>query len=230
MDTSRIDHILRETLEDRRLSRTERKALADVLSDIAPDARQHPVLRARAFAIASEALGGSDAQPVLNWVEDVVKVLAAARPVAQTTHAEALFSPGTECVERIVELLRGARRTVDVCVFTITDDRISRALTDTHERGVRVRIVTDDDKAGDRGSDVDRLARAGIGVAVDRSEKHMHHKFAVFDGRLVLTGSYNWTRGAANANEENVVVTDDERLVRAFTREFESLWSRFSNP
>jgi phosphatidylserine/phosphatidylglycerophosphate/cardiolipin synthase-like enzyme len=56
----------------------------------------------------------------------------------------------------------------------------------------------------------------------------MHHKFAVIDGKTLLTGSYNWTRSAADFNEENVVVTDDPRLVSSFAAEFEKLWKKFS--
>jgi phosphatidylserine/phosphatidylglycerophosphate/cardiolipin synthase-like enzyme len=52
----------------------------------------------------------------------------------------------------------------------------------------------------------------------------MHHKFAVFDGSLALTGSYNWTRGAARDNEENLVISDAPRFVEAFQGEFERLW------
>jgi phosphatidylserine/phosphatidylglycerophosphate/cardiolipin synthase-like enzyme len=87
-------------------------------------------------------------------------------------------------------------------------------------------VLTDNDKAEDEGSDVARLERAGIPVRVDRTEYHMHHKFAVFDGRRAITGSYNWTRGAARNNEEHIVVTDDLRLVTELGRGFETLWDR----
>jgi phosphatidylserine/phosphatidylglycerophosphate/cardiolipin synthase-like enzyme len=55
----------------------------------------------------------------------------------------------------------------------------------------------------------------------------MHHKFAIFDQRLLVTGSYNWTRSAAERNRENLAVTDDRRLVAAFREEFERLWRDF---
>ena len=56
----------------------------------------------------------------------------------------------------------------------------------------------------------------------------MHHKFAVFDGRTAVTGSYNWTRSAARVNQENLVVSDDPRLVKPLVEEFERLWEKFS--
>jgi phosphatidylserine/phosphatidylglycerophosphate/cardiolipin synthase-like enzyme len=137
---------------------------------------------------------------------------------------EVLFSPGPDCLEGILGCIRSARRTIDVCVFTITDDRIAEALLDAHEQRVSVRVITDNDKASDRGSDVWKLERRGIPVRVDRTEFHMHHKFAVFDGRVALTGSYNWTRGASRDNEENLVICDAAPFVAAFQQEFERLW------
>jgi cardiolipin hydrolase len=56
----------------------------------------------------------------------------------------------------------------------------------------------------------------------------MHHKFALFDQRVLLTGSYNWTRAAARDNQENIVITGDPVLVDAFTNTFEDLWRRFA--
>lgn len=55
----------------------------------------------------------------------------------------------------------------------------------------------------------------------------MHHKFAVFDGGRLLAGSYNWTRGAANVNYEDLIDTTDSHLVAAFAAEFERLWAKF---
>ena len=55
----------------------------------------------------------------------------------------------------------------------------------------------------------------------------MHHKFALFDRMLLVNGSYYWTRSAAERNEENLVVSDDPRLVGSFQAEFEKLWDQF---
>jgi cardiolipin hydrolase len=44
----------------------------------------------------------------------------------------------------------------------------------------------------------------------------------------MLTGSYNWTRGAAQNNEENLILTNDRRLLTAFQGEFERLWVKFA--
>lgn len=55
----------------------------------------------------------------------------------------------------------------------------------------------------------------------------MHHKFAIFDRKTLLTGSHNWTRSAARANQEKIVLSEDVRLVADFRGYFDRLWTAF---
>ena len=50
---------------------------------------------------------------------------------------------------------------------------------------------------------------------------------ALVDGRLLLTGSYNWTYAAASSNCENALATDDGFFVQSYEREFARLWGAF---
>jgi len=112
-----------------------------------------------------------------------------------------------------------------ICVFTISDDRLSDAIMTAHRNGLTVRVISDNDKMYDRGSDVGRLSQAGVNVRIDLSPEHMHHKFMIIDGRTVMTGSYNWTRSAETRNEENLISVDDPQLAIRFTEEFERIWN-----
>jgi phosphatidylserine/phosphatidylglycerophosphate/cardiolipin synthase-like enzyme len=139
-----------------------------------------------------------------------------------TSHA--FFSPGEDCLNAIITGIDEAAQSVDICVFTISDDRISSAIVRAHRRGVRIKIISDNEKLHDKGSDIIELAAKGLEVRVDNTRNHMHHKFAIFDDTRVLTGSYNWTRSAALYNHENVLVTDNPSIVQDYRREFERLW------
>jgi mitochondrial cardiolipin hydrolase len=224
MTSPEFDLILRKTLDDYRLSRGERRVLRRVLAELRPDDEQRTFLRQRAFAIAREELEGPVAG-ALDWLEEVTKLLSEPAVAArEEPYSEAWFSPGDDCLRAILRAIGRAKTSADICVFTITDDRISAELLACNRRGVALRIVTDDEKMGDAGSDVWRLEAAGIPVRIDRSPCHMHHKYAIFDGTFVLTGSYNWTRAAAAENEENLLLTGDVRLVRAYAEHFRRIW------
>ena len=223
MNAFEIDAILTSILDDRRLTPTERQALQAVLAERRAGEALLTLFRSRAFALARASMKDARSREVISWLEETVQALHAPEP-AQTSRMEAHFSPGEGPLNAIVQQIQSARGSIDVCVFTVTDDRITRALLDAHRRGVRMRIVSDDDKAMDPGSDMERLGDAGIPVRLDRTSAHMHHKFAVFDRLRLVTGSYNWTRSAAEYNHENVLVSDDARLVQPFSRAFDALW------
>ncbi len=49
-------------------------------------------------------------------------------------------------LSRFLQILNGATRSLDICVFTITCNEIAEAVVAAHRRGVRVRIITDDEQ------------------------------------------------------------------------------------
>ena len=230
MTPQEIDAWLARSLDDRRLSRGERQALGEFVAALG-SATEREAVRGRVFEVARSALTDPDDLPVLAWLEGITRAIReVGQVVARPDVAEAYFSPGEDCPRAIGRLLAGASRTADICVFTITDDRLADAILDAHRRGVAVRIIADDAKAEDLGSDVGRFERSGIPTRVDRSPFHMHHKFAILDGETLLTGSYNWTRGAARDNEENLIVTTDPRFLDPFQGTFDRLWSKLAPP
>jgi mitochondrial cardiolipin hydrolase len=221
-----LSAMLARTLEDARLSRNERQALRAALAEMILDDEALVRHRQQALALARDTLNDPQAVPVLEWLVDVLSMLAP-RPERSVIETEAYFSPGHDCARQVANLIDRTKRLLDICVFTITDDRISNAIHKAHQRGVQVRIITDDDKSADLGSDIDGLRDAGIAVRMDRSPAHMHHKFALFDAERLLLGSYNWTRGAATLNRENLILVNTPRLRDAFQGEFEQLWRQF---
>ena len=226
MDFDALDRSLRESAQDFTLDAGEKLQLRELGQQL--DAARVRFLRNRAFDIARETMLATPAETldVLRWLEQVVKTLDAANEAAPVV-SSAYFSPGDTCLRRLRDLMRGCKATLDICVFTIADDRLTDAILECHARGVQVRVVSDNDKQHDSGSDIDRLRARGVQVRVDDAPSHMHHKFALFDGRVLANGSFNWTRSATRDNDENLVVSDDANLVRVFGLQFGKLWQQF---
>jgi len=224
LSESDIDSLLHETFDDQRLSRGERHALTQLVEN-PPELRLR--VRRRSFEVARTLSETAPFATVLAWLEELQKALTEPAPARATTDAhvdEAVFSPHQDVCRRIIAALDRLTRKADLAVFTITDDRVTRAILDAHKRGVALRIVSDNDKANDIGSDIERLAAVGIAVRIDRTPVHMHHKFAILDDRTLLNGSYNWTRSAALENHENLVFHTDPTLISSFAGEFEHCW------
>jgi len=145
---------------------------------------------------------------------------------------DALFFPDTDKsdgnnYEIFLQYLSSPKKTLDVCVFTITDDSAANILIDLHKKGIKVRVITDDDQSASTGSDIKTIKNAGIPTKMDSTPYHMHNKYAIIDGVLLLNGSYNWTSTANTKNNENMIVTNNKKLVASFGQYFEQLWKQF---
>jgi cardiolipin hydrolase len=76
----------------------------------------------------------------------------------------------------------------------LTNDRLANAVHDAHKRGVKVRVISDDECMHNQGSDIQWLADQGVEVRTDdNTQFHMHNKFVVVDDSHLITGSFNWT-------------------------------------
>lgn len=228
MRNSHLEQWLSDSLLDFKLSQSEVLELRKLLPELESD--EINFVRNRAFQLAREPVhdGGVTAVAALTWLERIVKNLDTYRKSKTPSKSSAHFSPGDECRRKILDLCLNARTTLDISVFTIADNRLADAVIAAHKRSVTVRVITDDQKSEDAGSDIELLQHAGVPVRTDKAAAHMHHKFAIIDGDVLVNGSFNWTRSASDYNQENIMVSNDCRLVAAYLQEFAKLWARFA--
>lgn len=122
--------------------------------------------------------------------------------------------------ETICFLLAQAKTSIRaaVCWFSHTD--IFETLTARLHAGVKVELLMEYDSQNirDGGLDFQSFIRNGGHLYAYREPGLMHHKFALIDDLLLLTGSFNWTR---NSNAENLLSTEDAGAVADFQQEFE---------
>lgn len=214
---------LKESIADEILSKQERKTLRELVVEHKPGPEQLNFLRSKIYELANEKVTDGNYRFILEWVKNVNSALL---PNDKAEMSDAYFSPGESCREIIINQISTALTRIKICVFTISDDRISNAILTSHKRGVEVRVITDNDKSLDIGSDIHQLVKSGISVKMDSTPNHMHHKFMVVDDKELTTGSYNWTQSAARFNHENILVTKETGVVKSFLKEFEQLWKQ----
>lgn len=141
-------------------------------------------------------------------------------PGAGTPHPE---SGGIDV--RISELLAQTARTLDVVAFELNNQAITMGILDAHRRGVRVRVVADNEHTiEDEGTTMNLLVDAGIPIVYDKRTAFMHNKFMILDSTYVITGSTNWTVNDVYRNNNNLLVMRTRRAVDAYQNVFNKMF------
>ncbi len=139
----------------------------------------------------------------------------------------AYFSPRGGCEEAVIDLINHSKRTIDIAIYSFTDRKIARALIKAHNRGVKIRVIIDYGNGKSRYCVGPLLEKAGIRVRYKRGSGGglMHNKYAIYDRKILSTGSFNWTSNANKRNDENlVVIKNDTHLIELYQKNFNKLW------
>jgi phosphatidylserine/phosphatidylglycerophosphate/cardiolipin synthase-like enzyme len=145
--------------------------------------------------------------------------LSPAVPVSSLSSGAAIaicFSPEENCAAFADRAINNAEREILVGAYGLTTGSgIVEALIHAKERGIDVRLIADKNTPCERNSAVGPLAAAGVPIWIDDQARIAHAKTMVIDGAVTLTGSYNWTRGAA-ANSENLNLISSPAVAAAY--------------
>lgn len=150
-------------------------------------------------------------------------IAAAAACYAATI--ETHFSPYGTCAPAVITELSNAKATADLCLYQLSYPPIITAIRNAAERGVAVRICIDAGVQSNTPKYFDFLRVPRVEIRADAHEKLQHNKYAVIDGKIVLTGSFNWTENGQEHNAENLVTLRDEPTAASFAADFNTHWA-----
>lgn len=141
--------------------------------------------------------------------------------------------------------LAGVRQRLDLALFVFSGQNLADRLQQLQARGVKIRLLADPGFANrsfsesldllgvtlpdqdcriEAGNRAWRAPLEGVGTPrLARGDK-LHHKFAVLDGRAVITGSFNWSPSASFQNDETLLLIRSPLLARHFEAELDRLW------
>jgi phosphatidylserine/phosphatidylglycerophosphate/cardiolipin synthase-like enzyme len=137
-------------------------------------------------------------------------------------HAEINFT--SKCEKEVVSLINHSEEKIDIAVYSINNLNIIDALHKGKDRGVKINILTDRLQAFGKSSKVELLHNSGFNIRVHSHDRIMHHKFAIFDGKKAVEGSFNWTYSAAHKNSEDCNIFEKEEDVATLQKRFNKLW------
>ena len=143
--------------------------------------------------------------------------------------------------ERLIAWLDAARESLDLALYDVRlpgelGDAVGDAIRGARDRGVRVRIMLNQDEREDEprpfeppppSTEPELLEQLGVPIKpIPGWRDLMHHKYVVRDGAAVWTGSANWTLDNWTRAENVLAAVESAELAADYTRDFEQLWQR----
>ncbi len=105
--------------------------------------------------------------------------------------------------DEVKKLLRSAKKTIDVAMFTFTRRDFAKELIDAKKRGVSVNVRLDSGSMKGTSKIIAQyLKKGGVSVEKGVSTGLYHHKLALIDKKTWIIGSANWTKSAFGRNDE----------------------------
>jgi regulation of enolase protein 1 (concanavalin A-like superfamily) len=141
------------------------------------------------------------------------------------------FPPTQNFATRLVTLLDKEQTQIDVDMYRITDAKPADALIRAVQRGVAVRLYTEQEQYRDptrlwHSYNVDRMYAAGVQVK-DRAHQGLNHqKSTILYGQHTLVfGSSNWTTPSASSQLEHNIFTTENFYFDFFVDQFNRKWN-----
>src|ERR1035437_1001154 len=114
------------------------------------------------------------------------------------------------------------KNNIKIAVAWFTNPKLFASLITLFNEGKSVEIILSDDISNfiNKNINFQELIDKGIEIRISRFPKLMHNKFCIIDERLLITGSYNWTKSAELNNHENIIISNELLLVTQFNNQF----------
>ncbi len=127
---------------------------------------------------------------------------------------------------QLAAAINSTQRTLDIAAYEFNNVVLTQAILDANRRGVRVRMVTDDeDGIGDDETTINQFVDAGIPVVDDGRSALMHDKFMIMDSTMVWTGSWNYTVNDTYRNNNNALALRSRQAVANYQAEFDEMFT-----
>lgn len=143
-------------------------------------------------------------------------VPAMAQSSSSSPQWQVCFTPGDQCADDLIARIDSATSSIRVQAYSFTSREIADALIRARQRGIDVVALLDRSQRRERYSMIDEMKDGGVLVYIDDCCAIAHNKVMIIDDRIVVTGSYNFTKSAEVRNAENMLIIEDRRLAARY--------------
>lgn len=142
-----------------------------------------------------------------------------------TQKIELFFLPKEkkESYSRVQSLLKDAKQSLEIAMFTWTHPELTQSVIEASLRGLNVNIVLDENSSiGTSKKSKEKLMHEKVNTKVNIGSPLLHHKCCYIDKEILILGSANWTKAAFSKNDECILIIHD--LKKDQKKKMEKLW------
>ena len=145
------------------------------------------------------------------------------------------FTPEQNCTSRIIKTINQAKEQIRVQAYSFTSKPIAKALIKAKKRGVQVKVILDKSQCKARNSLIRLFVKNNIPVWIDSAPAIAHNKILIIDNRI-YTGSFNFTNAAQYKNTENLILIEDNEILKRYIQNwnkrfrYSSRWENYCKP
>ena len=126
-----------------------------------------------------------------------------------------LPNQGKELNERIENLIDSSKNEIIIAMYNFSHKDILKKLKDSSKKGVKILLILDEEKYEDNKKIIKELENENIKIIIPKDKMHM--KIAIFDSKLLLIGSMNWTKESFKENYEVIMINNDIETILKLT-------------
>lgn len=142
------------------------------------------------------------------------------------TRVDTYFSPDDHVLTALYNLLSESQESIYFLAFSFTSNELGEIVREKAEAGLTIQGVVDEEQvASNTGTEFDPFRQAGLDVLIDGNEGQMHHKVFIVDGKIVVIGSYNFSKAAEERNDENIIIVYNDKIAEFFVQEFQRVYA-----
>ena len=136
-----------------------------------------------------------------------------------------IFAPEAEEIAELVASIRDARSSIRVMSFVFSLGELAAAMIEKMaDPDFVLQGIFEDRNSTASWSQMPALYCAGARVRQDGNRYVMHHKVIIIDDDTVITGSFNFSKSAAQDNDENIVIIRDRVIAGLYLDEWRRIW------
>lgn len=118
---------------------------------------------------------------------------------------------GNEAKDKIIELISSSKENIKISMYNFSYKKFAKELVDASKKGLKVEVILDKEKIKEDDDIYKYFKNNGVNVIIPK--KKLHTKIALFDNKILLIGSLNWTKESFEENYEILLILDDKKII-----------------